>query len=366
MVTSVNVLEVDLRKIRKNIEILKGKSDKKFFAVVKADAYGLGSVAISKNVEDLVDGYCVATLDEAIELKEVGIKKDVLILGYVHPDNYEYLEKYDIVTNLYDYSIAEQMAASDYKIRVHIKIETGHNRLGFRPEQKCFDQIKYINDNFSNIKIEGMFSHFSTADESSRDYTYRQEELFKKAVDGLADINEKWIKHISNDASVIAYDFNYDAVRSGISMYGMYPSEYMKEKYDIGIEYAFRLISKISFIKKLDSGEYISYGRTFQTDRPMKVATVSIGYADGYHRLISNKGYVLINDKKARILGRVTMDQMMVDVTDIDCNIHDDVVVIGKYENEEIDPDLVASWAETISYEIMTSISKRVARIYIE
>lgn len=363
MVIDANILEVDLSIIKKNVEILKSLSNKKFFAVVKANAYGLGAVEISKFIENEVDMFCVATINEAIELRKSGIEKDILILGYINPENYKYLNEYNIIVNIYDLEIAEEMNKLGLCIRGHIKIETGHNRLGFKPNEENFEKIRKINS-MVNIHVEGMFSHLSSADEEDRNYTNLQYEKFQKAVDGLKDINEKWIKHLSNDAGVLAYDVKYDAFRSGISLYGMYPSKYMKEKFSVGIQNSFRLISKISFIKELEKGEGISYNHTFVTDKKMKIATVSIGYADGYFRLISNKGYVLINGKRAKTLGRVTMDQLMVDISHIDAKVHDEVVLIGKSGEEDISPDLIADWADTISYEIMTSISNRVYRVY--
>lgn len=365
MVNSVNILKVDLNKIRKNIKILKDRSGQNFYAVVKANAYGLGSIEVSKEIEDIVYGFCVATLSEAIELRNAGIKKDIIVLGYIDPLYYEMLIKYDIITTIYDIDIARELNKANGLIRAHIKIETGHNRLGFNPCEESFDEIREIN-NLENIKIEGIFSHLATADEKKQDYTLLQHQRFDYAVNSLSDINEYWIKHLSNDAGIIAYDFKYDAVRSGISMYGVYPSEYMYKKYNIGLECSFEFKSKISFIKEIKKEETVSYGRTYKASRDTKIATIAIGYADGYHRLLSNKGYVLINGNKANIVGNITMDQMMVDVTGLDVKLHDEVILIGKSGNEEITPDMVGNWANTISYEVMTSISPRVSRIYIK
>lgn len=368
MMIDSNILEVDLRKIKQNIKILKNIAKKKFYAVVKADAYGLGAVPISKYIEDEVDAFCVANINEAIELRKSGIKKDILILGYVDSKNYKALNEYNIISTIYDYNIASEMNKLGEKFRVHIKVETGHNRLGFKVEQKYIEQVRKINS-FENIQIEGIFTHLSSADGINTEdivYTKNQEEKFSSFVNSLSDISNNWTKHISNDAAIIAYNFNYDAVRSGISLYGVYPSIAFKNKYNIKIKEAFKLKSKISFIKFINKGEAISYSRTFVANRNMKIATISIGYADGYHRLISNKGFVLINGKIANIVGNITMDQLMVDVSEIECNIADEVVLIGNSYDKNISVDEVAAWANTISYEIMTSISKRVKRIYIE
>ena len=360
-----NRMIVNLETIKENINILKKLTKNKFFAVVKANAYGLGAVEISKYIEDNVDMFCVANINEAIELREHGIKKDILILGYVFPDNYNLISKYNLIMNIYNFEIAEDVNKLGSKIRVHIKVETGHNRLGFPVNDKSISEIRKIKD-MENIHIEGIFTHYSSADEKSREYTIHQLEKFNEMISKLEDITKDWIKHSSNDAAGMAYNTGSEALRSGISMYGMYPSEYMKENLDLGIKNSFELKSKVSNIKTVEKGEAVSYGRTFVANKETKIATVSIGYADGYMRIISNVGHVLINGKKARILGNITMDQLMVDVSDIEVELHDDVVLIGKSGDEEITPDMVAKWAKTISYEVMTSISPRVVRIYIE
>ncbi|MDO4604511.1 MAG: alanine racemase [Helcococcus sp.] len=365
MKLDANRMIVNLDAIKDNINILKNITKNKFFAVVKANAYGLGAVSISKYIENDVDMFCVATINEGIELRENGIKKDILILGYVLPDNYHFLSEYNLIMNIYNFEIAQDVNKIGCKIRGHIKVETGHNRLGFQVNEKSVSEIRLIND-MENIHIEGIFTHYSSADEKDREYTIYQLHKFNEMISKLGDISKKWIKHSANDAAGVAYNTGSDAIRSGISMYGMYPSEYMKEKLDLGIKNSFELKSKVSNIKTIKKGEAVSYGRTFISDKERKIATVSIGYADGYMRIISNIGYVLINGKKASILGNITMDQFMVDISDIEVKLHDDVVLIGKSGNEEITPDMVANWAKTISYEVMTSISPRVSRIYIE
>lgn len=365
MKLDANRMIVNLKTIEDNIDILKKITKNKFLAVVKANAYGLGAVKISKHIEDKIDMFCVATINEAIELRESGIKKDILIFGYILPDNYSLLSKYNLIMNIYNLEIAKSVNESGNAVRAHIKIETGHNRLGFQVNEKSVQDIRKINA-MENINIEGIFTHFSSADEKDRSYTNYQLDKFNKIITTLKDISQNWMKHSANDAAAIAYDTKSDAIRSGISMYGMYPSEYMEENFDLGIKNSFELLSKVSNIKIIKKGESISYGRTFIADKESKVATVSIGYADGYMRNISNVGYVLINGKKAKILGNITMDQLMVDVSDIDVKLHDDVILIGKSGDKEITPDMVAKWANTISYEVMTSISPRVSRIYIE
>lgn len=368
MISDANILEIDLKKIRNNIKTLKklnDKEDTKFFAVVKANAYGLGAVEIAKYVENDIDAFCVSNINEAIELRENGIKKDVLILGYVSPKNYLDLNKYNLITTIYDLNIAKAINSLGILTRVHIKIETGHNRLGFKNTEENISHIKEIFQ-MKNISVEGIFSHLSSSDEKDHSYTNMQVAIFNDCIEKLKPHSNNIIKHISNDAAIIAYrGLNYDAVRSGISMYGVYPSDFIKENYNINLEFPFKWKSKISFIKKIKKGEAISYGRKFIANKDMKIATISVGYADGYHRLASNRGYVLINDKKANIVGAITMDQMMVDVTNIRCNLHDDVILIGGGDNSVIEIEELAKWNETITYEIMTSISNRVSRIYL-
>lgn len=365
MKLDANRMIVNLDIIKDNIKILKKITKNKFFAVVKANAYGLGAVEISKSIEEDVDMFCVANISEAIELREHGIKKDILILGYVLPDNYHFLSEYNLILAIYNYEIAQDLNKVGSRIRGHIKIETGHNRLGFQVNEKSVSKIRKIND-MENLHIEGIFTHYSSADEKDREYTIYQLDKFNEMISKLGDISKQWIKHSDNDAAGISYNTGSDAIRSGISMYGIYPSEFIKENHYIGIKISFELKSKISNIKIIEKGEAVSYGRTFIADRKIKIATVSIGYADGYMRIISNIGHVLVNGKKAKILGNITMDQLMIDVTDIEVKLHDDVIIIGKSGDEEITPDMVANWAKTISYEVMTSISPRVSRIYIE
>ena len=367
MLKDANKLLVDLKKIKHNIDLLK-VNGKKFYAVVKANAYGLGSIEISKYIEKDVDMFCVANINEAIDLRENGIDKDILILGYISPENYKYIEKYDFIITIYNFEIARELNLSEIKIRCHIKLETGHNRIGFQTNdnyfEKSFNEIKKISQ-FNNIKIEGIYTHFSSADEKDKEYTNMQSALFWKMINLLGNISKNWIKHLSNDAARIAYDINSEAIRSGISMYGYFPSTFMKYNYDIDLKQSFKWVSEISNIKEILKGESISYNRTFIAKENMKVATVSCGYADGYKRLISNRGYVLVNGKKANIIGNITMDQFIINITGIDATIHDEVVLIGESGNESLSADRLGKWAETISYEIMTSISDRVKRVYL-
>lgn len=366
-----NMVIVDIEAIRSNIyEMKKLIGNQDFYAVVKADGYGLGSVEIVKRIEDIVDGYCVSSVFEALEIRDF-TKKEILNLGYTQLAEVEGAALEDISIAIYDLEYAKKineiLKGKGIFIKAHIKLDTGHGRLGFRKDDESINQIVEISK-LSNIKIEGIFSHLATADEEDIKYTLEQKEIFDYMI---SQLEEKELvfnkKHLANDAGFIKHKMVYDLVRSGICLYGIYPSELMKKEKDITLKPTFSWLSKVSFVKNIKEGDSVSYGRTFIADKDMKIATIAVGYADGYKRSNSNTGYVLIKGHKAPIVGRVTMDQTMVDVTDIsDIEIGEDVVLIGKSGQLQVTPDDLAQWSDTISYEIMTSISKRVYRKYLK
>ena len=366
----INRVIVSLDAVRKNIINLKNKAKgKKLFAVVKANGYGLGSSKISTNVEDIVDGYCVSNLEEALELRNAGIKKEILILGFVQAEDVVIASQNDITISLYDLELSKELSRiledKGLTIRAHIKLDTGHGRLGFLPSEDYEKQILEISK-LNTFIIEGAYSHLSTADEKDTTYTEKQHQIFDTMCSKIEEIGVKLdIKHLANDAGLIKHGYKYDLVRTGIGIYGFYPSDVLQEEGQVELFPSFEWISKVSFVKEIQANQAISYGRTFISKKPMKIATVSVGYADGYKRDFSNRAYVLINGRKADIVGRVTMDQMMVDVTDIEnVTIGDDVVLVGKSGSETIKLEQLAAWADTITYEIMTSISERVHRLY--
>ena len=362
-----NRLNVDIDAIRYNIlELKKLIGKQEFYAVLKADAYGLGSVEIAKNIDDIVDGYCVSCVCEALELRDV-TSKEILNLGYTQILEVETAAVKNISIAVYDLDyvrkINQILVDKNLKLNTHIKIDTGHGRLGFRKSDESIKQIVEIS-NLSNIRIDGIFSHLSTADEKDIEYTIKQKEIFDYMI---CELEKRGLtfnkKHLANDAGFIKHKIKYDLVRSGICIYGSYPSKLLEYEGEVSLKPTFTWLSKISFIKYIEKGTSISYGRTFIADKKMKIATVAVGYADGYKRANSNIGYMLVKGKKAPIVGRVTMDQTMIDVTDIEeVEIGDDAILIGKSKGLEISPDDLANWADTISYEIMTSISKRVCR----
>ncbi len=368
--TYTNELIVKLSSIDGNVRQLRKKAGQAaFYAVVKADAYGLGAVVLSRHLEDKVDGFCVSSMREALELREAGIAKDILVLGYVNPEEYDLITSHKISVTVYNYQLADQLNSyllkKKKRARIHIKLDTGHGRLGFLPGEESLDQIEKI-ASMEALEIGGIFSHFATADEENDDYCNLQMARYLSMVDQLEKRSlSLGLKHIANDAGFINHDFALDMVRSGIGIYGVYPSSVVKKDGLVDLEEAFEWQSTISHIKTIEKGTSLSYGRTFIADRDMKIATVSIGYADGYKRLISNKGYVLIRGQRAYVKGNIAMDQMMVDISGIDAKIGDRVVLIGRSGDECLSVDQLAQWCQTISYEIMTSISARVRRIYV-
>lgn len=367
---SCNKLNVNLSNIKENFEYMKsfGK-EKEYYAVVKADAYGLGAVRVSKALEDICDGFCVGIVDEAVELRKSGIKKKILVLGYEYNREFEDILKYDISIPIYTLDqakdINEYSKEHNSVVNIHIKVDTGHGRLGFRINEESFEDVFEISK-LSNVHIEGIFSHFSDAPNLlDPSYTYEQKEKFDFFIENLEKRNiNVGLKHIRNDAALVNFDFNYDMARLGICIYGEYPDPSMKEKLS-GLKKTFTWTSILTNTKYIEKGESVSYSRSFIADKKTRIGTVTIGYGDGYKRASYKEGYVLINGKRAPIRGVVNMDQMMVDISDIDCEIGDAVILIGKSEEEVIECDKLAKWNDTISYEIMTSISKRVKRVYI-
>lgn len=349
-------LKVNIDYIRENIINLRKKApNSKFSAVVKANAYGLGDVEISRNIEDLVDYFSVARVSEAKSLRNNGITKPILILGYVPIEEINDCQKQNIDITIYDYDSAVEINdVLNEKINAHLAFDTGHSRIGFREFE--IDKIKKLKE-LENLNIVGAFSHFSTADEKDSSYTEKQLHIFDYMIDKIKDDFKLDIIHISNDAGFIKHNIYKDMVRSGISMYGIYPSDLLKEEKNVSLKQSFKLISTVSFVKEIDKGVSISYGRKFISDRKMKIATISIGYADGFMRSFTNCGEVLINGKLARVTGAVCMDQIMVDATGIDVKIGDNV---------EIYPDIYkeANKIGTITYELMSIINMRIPRLY--
>lgn len=363
--------EIDLDCIKDNmIEIRKQVGDKTIIAIVKADAYGHGAIDVSPVLlENGADKLGVAVITEALELRESGINAPILILGYTPLDFAEDLICQNIEQTVYslEYAVGlSEIALKEGKeMSIHIAVDTGMGRLGFLLNEQGLKDIEQINK-LKNINIKGIFTHFATADENDKEYSMQQMNKFK---DFNEKLEERGIhikeKHLSNSAAILDIDEAYfDAVRPGIIMYGYYPSnEVNKEK--INLKPALTLKSNIVHVKVLPKGEYISYGREFKTERESIIATLPIGYADGYTRALYKNGKVIINGKSAPIVGRICMDQCMIDVTDVDpVSVGDEVILIGEEKGVKFNADDIAKLLNTINYEVLCVIGKRIPRVY--
>ena len=364
--------KIDLDAIEYNIDsVLKKINGKaKLLAVIKADAYGHGAVEIGKLLEERCDFFGVACVEEAVELINAGIKKPVLILGYVFEEQYDVVVKNDIRIPIFSYESAKALSDEAVKqgkeIPFHFCIDTGMSRIGFQVNEESADICKKIT-RLPNIKAEGLFSHFATADEKDLTKAKRQRELYEKFVSLLSDRGiEIPIKHLNNSAGIMVFDRLFDMVRSGIITYGLYPSEEV-DKTLLDIKPAMEWKARITHVKTLSAGREISYGGTFKTEKDTVVATVPVGYADGYPRCLSNLGKVIVNGKYASIIGRVCMDQFMIDVTDIpDVRVGDTVTLVGRDGNAVLTMEEVSLLAHSFNYELPCRVSRRVPRVYIK
>ena len=363
--------KVDLGAIKHNLMITKQalKENMKLAAVVKADGYGHGSVPVSLYIKDIVDFFCVATLEEGINLRYHGITKPILILACIPRSSYKESIVFDIRESVFTLEqakkINDEAKEMGKKMSIHIAIDTGMNRIGFKPTKESADIIKTINE-MDNIEIEGIFTHFHSADEIDLTSAKRQEELFLEFLDMLRNMGiEPKITHASNSAAIVNnIGTQLDMVRCGITMYGVSPSNEVNLK-SFDYRPALSIYSTITYIKEIKAGECVSYGAIFKAKKDMNIATISFGYADGYPRDLSNKGYVLIHGVKCRILGRICMDQTIVDVSNIPkVEIGDTVVILGESEDSKITVEELTKDSNTFSYEFICGINKRVPRLY--
>lgn len=365
--------EIDLDAIAYNMEQMKNRigDGARLIAVIKTDGYGHGAVPIAEMFEKFpyVWGYAVACLEEAVELREHGIKKPVLVLGCVFPDQYEEMIRYDIRPAVYTEEMADAISEEAERLGktvcLHIKIDTGMGRIGFPVSAKSADAIERIS-RLRNVELEGMFTHFAKADERDKTYTLEQHERFMwmKEETEKRGVSIKYYD-CDNSAGIIDLpEMRHDLARAGISTYGMYPSDEV-DKGAVDLKPALSLISHVTYVKDVAPGTSISYGGTFTAQKEMRVATIPVGYGDGYPRSLSNKGYVLIHGKRARILGRVCMDQFMVDVTDIpETKFMDRVTLIGEDEGERIRVEDLAGLSGRFNYEFVCCLGKRIPRVY--
>lgn len=365
---------IDLDAIEANVDNMKNNiSDgTKMIVVIKADGYGHGGLQIAKLLaeKEYVWGYAVATLDEAIVLKKGGIIKPVLVLGCIFPDQRELMIEYGIRMTVYTKEMAAEVSelAERHKKQayIHIKIDTGMSRLGFMAHEEDIREIQEIAA-LPNLVMEGMYTHFSKVDETDKTFTHKQlkEFLWTKRM-----LEERGVMfpyyHCSNSAGIIDMpETNLNLVRAGISTYGLYPSEEVKQE-NILLTPAMELISHVAHVKWVDKGTLVSYGGTFITKDRTKIATVPVGYGDGYPRSLSNKGYVLIHGQKAQIIGRVCMDQFMVDVTDIpDVKYGDKITMIGNDGEEKLPVEILSELSGRFNYEFVCNLGKRVPHEFI-
>ncbi|WP_026883734.1 alanine racemase [Clostridium akagii] len=365
--------EVDLDNLSFNLMgIKKCTKDAEMIGVVKADAYGHGAVDIVPTLlENGVTRLAVAVISEAVELRSAGISVPIMILGYTPMILTEDIFKYGIEPTVFSYEYVKELSKLAEKdhidVKVHIAVDTGMGRIGFLPNEESVEDVYKISK-LPNIVIEGLFSHFATSDERDKEYSNIQLEKYKWFLQRLEDkgISIR-VKHIANSAAIMDLpNTNFQAVRPGIILYGYYPSEEVK-KDNLKLKPVMTLKTNVIHVKKLKKGNYISYGRTFQCQRDSVIATIPVGYADGYSRLLNSKAKVIIKDKFAPVVGRICMDQCMIDITDIkDVKVGDEVILMGQSENCKFNADDMAEILGTINYEIICMISKRVPRVYIK
>ena len=344
----------------------------RFFAVIKADGYGHGAVQLAKFLEKIeyVYGYAVAAAEEAVELRRNGMVKPILVLGYTFPDCYEEMVSYDIMLTVFREDsiklLSEAAKKAGKTCKVHVKVDTGMGRIGITPDEQGVEFVAQVLKT-KGLELDGIFTHFARADEADKSSALKQFALFQDfvgRVEAQLGITIPY-KHCANSASIMELPEAYlELVRAGISMYGLWPSEEMRRDI-LELKPALSLYSHVVYIKDVEPGTAISYGGTFVTDRPMRVATIPVGYGDGYPRGLSNKGYVLIRGKRAPILGRVCMDQFMVDVTRIpEASMDDLVTLIGVDGEERITMEELGALSGRFNYELACDLGKRIPRIY--
>lgn len=361
-----SILEVNLSALKQNLNLIRAylHEGQKIIAIVKANAYGLGAVEVSRFLEkNNIDFFAVSCIREAIELREAGIESRVLVLSPFFESEIPLFLEYGITPTITDIeravSLEIEAEKAGQEVPVHIKVDTGMGRLGFKPE-KLLEDIHSLKK-LSHLKLEGIFSHFPTADLLD-DFSQEQIDSFKILIENLKEKGVEFsIKHIDNSSGIIAYnDPFFNAVRPGIILYGVSPSNAISEL--VSPKTTVRWKSKVIQIKMLQKGESVSYGRTFQAEKNMKIAVVPCGYADGFSTLNSGNGQVLVQGEICPVLGRVCMDYFMVDVSELELNVGEEVLLCG--EEKGISPEDIAGRTGLIPYEILTGIDRSTPRVY--
>ncbi len=367
-------VQIDLDAVLENMKQMKKRlaSRTRIMCVIKADGYGHGSVPIARTLEalDYLYGFAVATAEEAHILRMAGIKKPILILGYTFPYSYKMMAEDDVRMAVFREDTIEELAGTAKEtgrtIKVHIKVDTGMGRIGITPDEEGLKFVERLMQE-EQIEIEGIFTHFAKADETDKTSALRQLACFKEFADRIERRLGLSIplKHCSNSAGIVEMpEANMDLVRAGIILYGLYPSDEVSREI-IPLKPALSLYSRIVYTKTIHAGQSVSYGGTFTADRDVRVATVPLGYADGYPRSLSGRGHVLIRGRKAPILGRVCMDQFMVDVSDIPGASEGDLVTLLGFDGEEhISAELLGDLSGRFNYELVCDLGKRLPRVY--
>jgi len=376
--------EVDLEAIAHNVRELRRITDPgaDLMAVVKANAYGHGVIEVTrKALENGADSMGVARIEEGIELRKAGFNESVLIFGYTPPVLTHKLIAFDLTQTVWSYNTAQALSdiavSFNKQIKTHLKVDTGMGRLGLLPDCRrphvteqnlignAIREVKSISS-LAGLELEGVYTHFATADSSDKTYAGKQFEIF---VDFLNELRRAGMNpvlcHAANSAAIIDMpETHLDMVRAGIAIYGLYPSDDVNKR-RIALKPAMTLKSKIIHLKKVPPGFNVSYGSIYQTPKSTTIASIPVGYADGFNRLLSSRGHMLVRGRRAPIVGRICMDQTMLDVGHIpDVNLEDEVVIFGRQEDESITVDEIAASLNTINYEIVSALTARVPIIY--
>ena len=361
-------VRIDLDAIESNIDTIRKHTGVDVMAVVKADAYGHGAVQVARLLQGKCAFFGVSSILEAMELRQAGLDTPILILGHTPVSAFPALVKLDIRPTIFHYedavALSEEAQRQGKTAPFHFAVDTGMSRIGFQATEEEAAVCAEI-AGLPGLLAEGIFSHFATADCADLTRARAQAARFDAFVEMLKRRGVKIpIRHLNNSAGLMNFGNHYEMVRSGIVTYGMYPSSEVDPGL-LSIRPALQWVSRVTHVKLLEPGREISYGGTFVTAKPTRVATVPVGYADGYRRSLSGRFHVLIRGKRAPILGRICMDQMMVDVTDIpDVALNDRVVLVGRSGEEEITMEQMADALDTINYEVVCGISRRVPRLY--
>ena len=362
-------VKIDLDAIGRNFEAVRKKAGVAVCAVIKADAYGHGAIQVARLLQDKCAFFGVSSMLEAMELRQAGLNTPILILGQTPVKAFPTAIREGIRPTIYRWEDALALSEAAQQLQqdapFHLAVDTGMSRIGFQATAESADICAKI-ARLPGLVAEGLFSHFATADCADLNRAKEQAEKFA-AFDAM--LKERGIhipiRHLDNSAGLMNFDCHYEMVRSGIVTYGMYPSDEVSPEL-LALEPALTWLSRVTHVKTLPAGREISYGGTYVTTKETTVATIPVGYADGYRRSLSGKFHVLIQGKKAPILGRICMDQMMVDVTDIpNVSVNDKVVLVGSYGDETITMEEIAAAADSFNYEFVCGISRRVPRIYV-